>query len=286
MNIAEINPYIRLAIHSELPAPFDIKKRVIFDYELLYIEGGEMVLTYDEKKWHCQKGDLLLLCPGIAHSFHVPDVTLIQPHIHFDMKYDSHSEHVYICYKDYPELTPEEKAMLRENIFPNQDGSPFLKISDMRTFLQLFYEIIDSKATSVHEKIARKGKMLTLLARIIAENAPISFSQPAAACGIAYNVKSFIRANYHQNITLDTLEQHFGYSKFYIEKLFKKSYGISVISYRNKKRMEAALQLLPNYSVSETATMLGYSSIYTFSKAFRDVFGTPPSKYIASKNKP
>lgn len=284
MNIAEINPYIRLAIHSELPAPFIIKRRVIFDYELLYIENGEMVLTYGEKKWHCQQGDMLLLCPGIPHSFHVSKVTLVQPHIHFDMKYDAQSEHVFICYKDYPELSPEEKAMIRENIFPNQDGVPFLKISDMPTFLRLFYEIIDTEASSAQKSVARKGKMLCLLSRILAENPAVSFSQSSAGAGVAYNVKSFIRANYHQNITLDALEQHFGYSKYYIEKLFKSAYGISVIGYRNKKRMEAALQLLPTHSVSETANILGYSSIYTFSNAFRKVYGLSPSKYYSQES--
>lgn len=276
MNIAEINPYIHLAIHSELPAPFFINRRVIFDYELIYIEGGELFLTYDDKVWYCQKGDVLLLCPGIPHSFRVSKVTLVQPHIHFDMKYDTYSENIYVCYKDYDELTPAEKSMIRENLFPNQDGSPFLKISNMEAFLKLFYSILDSNND---HPISRKAKMLLILEMIIAENTSISVKQPSLNAGIASYVRSFIRANYYQNITLDILEQHFGYSKYYIEKLFKKVYGISVISYRNQKRMEAALHFLAKHSVSETAHMLGYSSIYTFSNAFRAFYGASPTKY-------
>ncbi len=283
MNIAEINPYIRLAIQSELPAPFYIKRRVIFDYELIYIENGDLVLTYDDKEWYCQKGDILLLCPGIPHSFQVSKVTLVQPHIHFDIKYDSHSENIYICYKDYDELTGAEKAMIRENIFPNQDGSPFLKIADTEAFLKTFYEIIESSTASMQRPLSRKSKMLMLLETIIMENSSISISQPSSSAGIASYVRSFVRTNFHQNITLDILEQHFGYSKFYIEKVFKKAYGISVISYRNQKRMEAAVQLLAKHSVSETAYMLGYSSIYAFSNAFRAVYGLSPSKYISQK---
>lgn len=285
MNIAEINPYIRLAIHSKLSAPFYIQKRIIFDYELIYIEDGEMTLVYDDKKWFCQKGDVLLLCPGIPHSFLVSTVTLVQPHIHFDMKYDSQSENVYICYKDYGELTPAEKAMIRENLFPSQDGVPFVKITDMDTFLRIFYDIIDTDALPAPKYIIRKAKMLLLLEMIIAENTSISLRQPSSGSGIASNVKSFIRANYHQNITLDMLEQHFGYSKYYIEKVFKKAYGCSIISYRNKKRMQAALQLLTTHSVSETAYMLGYSSIYTFSNAFRSTFGVSPTKYLHPSDK-
>ncbi len=284
MNIAEINPYIRLAIHSELPAPFYIKRRVIFDYELIYIEGGDLILTYDEKEWYCQKGDILLLCPGIPHSFQVSRTTLIQPHIHFDIKYDSYSENIYICYKDYDELSATEKSMIRENIFPNQEGSPFLKISDTEAFLKTFYEIIDASTASMQRPISRKAKMLTLLETIIMENSSISTHQPSSGFGIASYIKSFVKTNFHQNITLDILEQHFGYSKFYIEKVFKKAYGMSVISYRNKKRMEAAVALLATKSVSETAYMLGYSSIYTFSNAFRAAYGISPTKYMAQKS--
>ena len=82
MNLAELNPYIRVAMHSELPAPFYIRRRVIFDYELIYIEDGEMVLTYNDTDYHVHHGDLLLLCPGIPHTFNVANKTLIQPHIH------------------------------------------------------------------------------------------------------------------------------------------------------------------------------------------------------------
>ena len=279
MNISEINPYIRLAIHSELPAPFLIKRRIIFDYELLYIEGGEMILTYDDIEYLCKKGDILLLCPGVPHSFNVPQITLIQPHIHFDMTYDPQSEQVYINYKDYPEMTNDERSMIRENIFFNQHATPFLKISNRAAFLKTFYEIIDSGTPANPRILSRKAKMLTLIETILAENTTVDLNRTVNNPEIAFNVRSFIHSNYHQKITLDVLEQHFGYSKYYIEKVFKSTYGISVINYRNRKRMEAALHLLKKHTVSETANLLGYSSIYAFSKAFSAHYKMSPTKY-------
>lgn len=283
MNFAELNPYIRVAMHSELPAPFYIQRRVIFDYELVYIEDGEMILTYNDTDYPCRHGDILLLCPGIPHTFNVASKTLVQPHIHFDVKYDPQSEHVYISYKDYTEMDPAERAMIRENIFPNLSTCPFLRISDREAFLQLFFEIIDS-SVSRNKALTRKAKMLMLLEAILAENDPQPGNQSERSNHIATHIRVFIRANYRQNITLDMLEQHFGYSKYYIEKVFKKAYGISVIHYRNRKRMEASLEMLQKYSVSETAYLLGYSSIYTFSSAFRATYGISPTKYIHRDN--
>lgn len=284
MNIAEINPYIRLAIHSELPAPFYIKRRIIFDYELIYIEDGEMTLTYDDKDYPCKQGDILLLCPGVPHSFNVSSTTLIQPHIHFDMRYDPQSEHIYICYKDYNEMNPAERAMIRENIFPDHRVSPFLKISEKKKFLKTMFEIIDSGDSSNPVSVSNRARMLWLIDAILAENASILSQKKPSSSNIATHIRAFIRANYRQNITLEVLEQHFGYSKFYIEKIFKSTYGMSVINYRNRKRMDAALHLLEKNSVSETAAQLGYSSIYAFSNAFRSFYGMSPTAYLQNKN--
>lgn len=276
MNILEINPYIRYASPSAIPPPFRINRRIIFDYELLYIEDGSFILTYNDNEILCQKDDLLLICPNIPHSFHILKTTLSQPHIHFDMKYDFHSEKVYISYQDYCDLSAAERKMIRENIFPQLKASPFIKINDRKTFLKIFYRIVYSKEkNSLH----CKSDMLCLIQMILEDNPSAVTTQPASSPRIAMLLKSYIDSNYQQEISLDVLERQFDYSKFYIEKLFKQEYGISVINYRNTKRMEVAVRLLKEHSVSKTAQLLGYSSIYVFSRAFRQMYGVSPTKY-------
>lgn len=277
MNILEINPYIRHAGQSTILVPYHINRRIILDYELLYVEDGEFVLTYNEKDYFCPKGTILFLCPNVPHSFHVLTQDLVQPNIHFDLRYDLKSTQLFVCYQDYPELTPAEQTLVRENVFPQLMDSPMLKITDKEQFLKNFYDIID--AEEKHSLIC-KSKMLCLLQTIITENAPEFTHIPSVNSGIAPLIKSYIDSNYDQNISLDVLEQQFDYSKFYIEKLFKQEYGVSVINYRNNKRMEAAIRLLKDHSVSETATMLGFSSIYSFSRAFRQAHGASPTKYL------
>lgn len=277
MNLSEINPYIRLATRSVILAPYHINQRIILDYELLYVENGNFILTYNGKDFQAKKGSILLICPNIPHSFHITNEDLSQPHIHFDMKYDSMSSKVYICFQDYTELSSSDRLMIRENLFPQPDGSPFLKINDKETFLKTFFEIIDMK--DMHS-LNYKAKMLTLLHTLITENVPEITSKPTINSGIASLIKSYIDSNYEQEISLDTLEKQFDYSKFYMEKLFKQEYDISIMNYRNTKRMEASVRLLQNHTVSETANLLGFSSIYSFSRAFRMTYGESPTKYM------
>lgn len=281
MKISEINPYIRFAAHSELFAPCRINKRIIFDFELLYVEDGQFLLTYNENEYLCNKGDLLLICPGISHSFDCRRVNLIQPHIHFDMQYDFDSERVYICFQDYPSLSELEQLMIRENVFPQFADDPHIHIKDRNTFLSMFFDVIDDRE---HNSLQCKAKMLKLIQMIILDNDVDTFSQITNNTNVIQQIKSHIDSNYEQNFTLDDLAKQFSYSKYYIERIFKQEYGISIMKYRNSKRMKAAKQLLQMHSVSETARIMGFSSIYSFSRAFSAVYGIPPSKYKDDEN--
>ena len=267
-------------MRSELPAFSQINRRIILDYELLYIEAGTLQLTYNEKDFYCKEGDILLLCPNIPHTFHVLESNLLQPHIHFDLQYDSQSEKVFISFQDYDELSHSEQSLIRENSFPQLQETPILKIPAKDTFLKIFFDIISDKEMN---SLNCKAKMLCLLQIIISQYAPESTSANLTNHKIAPLIKSYIDSNYEQEITLSLLERQFDYSKFHIEKLFKQEYGVSVINYRNSKRMAAAIDVLKNNSVSKTAELLGFSSIYSFSRAFRLAHGSSPTKYMQNK---
>ena len=69
----------------------------------------------------------------------------------------------------------------------------------------------------------------------------------------------------------------FGYSYHYICARFKAHYGCSPGAYLLSKRMDHAVGLLSEgKSVSEVSLILGYSSPFNFSRAFKRHFGYPP----------
>lgn len=275
MNSTDINPFIRLAMHSVLPANTHINQRIIFDYELICITKGRFILNYNGRDFLCKQGDILLLCPGVSHSFHIIYGDLSQPHIHFDIQFDYQSEQVFICYKDYPQLNSSEKQLIRENIFPHLYDNPVLSISDKPGFLNTFFEIVD---TGTANTLEQKARMLMILNTIITENAPDTLLFSPAITDVPALIKAYIDSNFEHDLNLQNLEQQFSYTKYHLERLFKQKYGIPIMVYRNKKRMENAVKLLQNHSVTETAQMLGYSSIYTFSRAFHNAYGASPTQ--------
>lgn len=276
MNIHEINPYIRHAAPSRIRPPFHINRRIILDYELLYVESGDFLLEYAEKSYTCKEGDLLLICPNIPHSFHITDRTISQPNIHFDFSYDSFSHKIYISYQDYDSLPPAHRPMIRPNLFPSLATQPFLRIGDRDSFLKDFYEII--AAGDVHS-LTCKITFLRMVQMILAENQAMISGSSYPSHTTIQQVKAYIDANYQHKLSLTTFEQLFGYSKYYLERMFQKSYNESIIHYYNRKRMEAAPALLKDNAVTDVAQMLGFSSVYAFSRAYRVYYGVSPTQH-------
>ena len=128
--------------------------------------------------------------------------------------------------------------------------------------------------------------MTEVINRLIQDNFPACFAEESQSLSPASQLKAYIDAGQGLQYNLDDFETQFFYSKFYLERQFKQLFGTSVMSYQHKKRMEYAKELLTIHTVTHTAKEIGYSSIYSFSRAFKTHFGMSPSEYKGSKKKP
>ena len=72
-----------------------------------------------------------------------------------------------------------------------------------------------------------------------------------------------------------------GYSYSHIAKVFSNEMGISIQEYYERKRFDYATELLkdPNINITKISDILGYQSIHSFSKAFKNRFDCSPHNY-------
>jgi len=77
--------------------------------------------------------------------------------------------------------------------------------------------------------------------------------------------------------TIEQLARETGLNQLKIKQGFKVLFGTTTYGLFQRERMERALTLLQTNSVTETASLLGYSNISHFSEAFRKQFGVLPS---------
>ncbi|MFF7204370.1 helix-turn-helix transcriptional regulator [Streptomyces sp. NPDC008141] len=84
-------------------------------------------------------------------------------------------------------------------------------------------------------------------------------------------------------LDLDAVAAHAGYSRYHFVRAFKAVYGQTPGQYLSRRRIDRAEELLrsANLSVTEICTLVGFSSLGTFSTRFKKQTGLTPSQYRA-----
>ena len=87
--------------------------------------------------------------------------------------------------------------------------------------------------------------------------------------------------NHSSDITLSALAKQLGYSVVYCSKYIKKITGYTFLELLTKVKLEKAKELLRNtaMSISEISSICGYENPENFNRAFRKVYGMPPSAF-------
>lgn len=93
-------------------------------------------------------------------------------------------------------------------------------------------------------------------------------------------VSDFIKANITRKLYVADIANEVNLNSRYLSKIFKKEKGISIQRYILKYKAKKAQSLLEaGFSVSETASAVGYDDIFTFSKMFKKCVGVSPTEF-------
>ena len=126
---------------------------------------------------------------------------------------------------------------------------------------------LDCLITSALVKLARYG-MAEELEEIPAFDLNVS------------SVKNYLDTHFLQISSLEELSYVLGYTYSHISKAFKKAYAITPSAYLLAKKNEYACTLLKEGAkLEEIADILGYSTAFNFSRAFKQQTGLSPSAY-------
>jgi AraC-like DNA-binding protein len=285
MDINNLSPYIRIAMDSIISTPWHLTERVIFDYELLYVKEGEVIVTVEEASYHGKPGDIFLFKPKQRHSIKtVGETPFRQPHIHFDLNYETDSPKVKISFKPIELMNEAELGQFRKDVadnFPIQLPSK-ISVRKIDYFEKLLFEIIHEYNMKLpFYEISVKGMFIKLLIYLMREiywsNNPTVYSYMEELSV----VKEYLDCNYNRPVTLEELVEEFKISKYHLIRLFKRAFGMTPIQYHQLLRIEKVKQMIQftDASFVKIAEKFGYESINAFSRAFKNLEGVPPSYY-------
>ena len=94
-------------------------------------------------------------------------------------------------------------------------------------------------------------------------------------------LKMYIDEHFTEKITLDDLSERFYINKFYLTRIFKEQYGVSINTYIGQLRITKAKQLLrfTEYTLEDIGLQCGIGELNYFSRMFKKVEGMAPSRY-------
>ena len=150
------------------------------------------------------------------------------------------------------------------------------KIFDLYLRLEEICERDDDEVKAVKENAVLLGILIELT-----EN----FSVKDSSVGTDSNIKlaketiEFIRENYTDRITLESISRKLYCNKFKLSREFKKYTGETIVEYINNYRCHKAARLiLSGCSVTQAAQSSGFNNLSFFTRTFKQYMGVLPSR--------
>lgn len=129
------------------------------------------------------------------------------------------------------------------------------------------------------------SQMLVHILRASKKREKVTVAENDGSFELCVRLMNYIDENIYAMKNLREAADALGYNYCYLSSVFRRTTGTTLIAYYKTNRMQLARILLERdkKSVSEVAEILNYSSVYAFSKAFKEYFGMSPTIYV-SKN--
>ena len=229
------------------------------DYtELFYVREGKGRLLVNNSEYSIARDDLIIINPHLCHT---EISTGSIPLSYYTVGVDG------ICF----------------SFSGQQDFRIFNcrgKQTDLLFYFNTIYQELDRQAEGYAMICRNMLEILTIQLRRITDSAfeVIPARHPTRECAM---IRRYLDSHYSEPITLDTLSQLTHLNKHHPSHEFSKYYGISPISYLNRRRLEMCMELLENtdYGIAEIAGQTGFSSQSYLSQSFRRFCGITAAQY-------
>lgn len=94
-------------------------------------------------------------------------------------------------------------------------------------------------------------------------------------------IKNYLDQNFAKKITLDELAERYYINKYYLTRIFKEQFGVSINTYLMQARITQAKQMLrfTDKTAEEIGLECGIGALYYFSRTFKKIEGISPSEF-------
>lgn len=234
-------------------------------YEFIYMLDGEMETTIEEQTRVLRPGDFCLSLSNKIHRYETPTSSLGCMVI----------------------FEPEQISSFTQLLKKQDFTCPFFSDPDHKQELdQIALAMIRESEQSGPKPnpLVLKGYMTVFLGRIHEKAEYIPRSNSSSALQM---VLEYISAHFTEPLSLDTLAEDLNFSKYYLSRIFNQQLGYSFCHYLKYLRINHALSLLDEdtLSISDISYECGFESLRSFNRSFQEILGTNPTCFRESRRK-
>lgn len=236
-------------------------------WEILYVCSGSLQYLIGTKRYHVQRGDVILLPPGLSHQPLISE-RLVEPYCRFVLWLSA--DFVQGLTDAFPEFSLENRYLLRtaggqwESI-----GARFSHNAEAAKHMPMLWQA---------ECAANSMQILISLVRAFSEQG--SAAPMPEKRELIDEMILFIENHLNEKLSLKLMARRFLVSESSVSQLFRQKLNVSFYRFVTRRRLVAAKNhILGGMPLEETAALVGFSDYTSFYRAFRQECGISPSDF-------
>lgn len=242
--------------------PHTNSRKDLLSYLFFIIAEGSGTLVYDGRKYSLSAGDCVFIDCRKPYSHTTSEENLWKlKWVHF---YGPNMDGIYEKYTE-------------------RGGRPHFTPNDVKLFSELLTDLhVIANSEDYIRDMRINEKITSLLTLIMAESWHTEHSiRTGSKKQSLQSVKVYLEEHYREHLTLHDLSRQFYINKFYLSRVFKEQFGITIGSYLDQVRITHAKQLLrfSRLTVEEIGREVGISEAGYFNRVFKRVEGISPGEY-------
>lgn len=292
INFLEISPFVRFVNYNSGPAySYFIPKRIIYDFEMIYITEGKLMVESEEGNYSIDEGEIHFMKPKVIHKRYVPNDTFCSYYnLHFDLKYTGQdfAPDVYTkpCEEKIKEV-PVNGILLNRMVYElsEMDLPTKMSILEPTRIVNVLDEMLDAyRKREFGYQLVLTANLLKILS-ITAENNRNNNQTTTFSC-YSDQINKFtlyLLNHYQEKINLDEVARRMGMSSTYLRKIFKSIEQKTPQEYLIDLRIQKAKDLMKERkrSITEISNLVGYDDVHYFSRIFKKKENMTPTQYMA-----
>ena len=247
-------------------------------FELAYVDKGSIFCDCDNAEYFLSQGEMFFLLPETIHNYRSTN--------------EKDAKLFIVCANCKAEILEliSGKHTLDEN--EKEQISDIFSEAKKAFRFPFDKKLVPLEAASFGAQQLTESYIEILLTRLIRKKLSVSPEIKFVLNSEEFNTRlvkdllEILNENIYSHVTLEKLCKTVHYSKTYVNNIFKKNIGMTIMQYFYSLKITEAKKLLnKGLPITEISDKLSYDNPNYFTKAFKSFTGISPSQYKKSIDK-